>query len=54
MASHNDLARAYYPDAVYVIVGVEPRPSVRAFRITDGRAGEVALGVNAGPDDERY
>lgn len=41
-----DVSRAYYPDAVYVIVGVAPRPSVRAFRIAGGAFGELILTIN--------
>jgi proteasome lid subunit RPN8/RPN11 len=43
--SSYDVERAYYPDAVYVIVGVEPLPDVRAFRIEGGRVREVAVTV---------
>ena len=41
-----DVAEAMYPDSYYVIVSfhVEP-PSVRAFRIRDGRAAEVDLRI---------
>ena len=48
-----DIDRAYYPDAVYVIVGVEPRFEVRAFRIAGGSVVELDLAGAAGPDDER-
>jgi proteasome lid subunit RPN8/RPN11 len=41
--SSHDLARAYYPDAVYAIVGLEPGFEVRAFRIAGGRAEEVEV-----------
>jgi proteasome lid subunit RPN8/RPN11 len=40
-----DVARAYYPEAIYAIVGLEPSFEVRAFRIADGRAEEVEVGV---------
>jgi proteasome lid subunit RPN8/RPN11 len=43
--SSYDVERAYYPDAVYVIVGVEPRPAVRAFHIAGGRVREVAVTI---------
>jgi proteasome lid subunit RPN8/RPN11 len=34
-----DVAEAYYPDWLYVIVGLGgPRPSLRAFRISHGKA----------------
>ena len=43
--SSYDVERAYYPDAVYVIVGVEPRPAVRAFHIAAGRVREVVVTI---------
>ena len=43
--SSHDVARADYPDAVYAIVGLEPRFEVRAFRIAGGRAEEVEVSV---------
>jgi proteasome lid subunit RPN8/RPN11 len=43
--SARDIARAYYPDVAYVIVS--PREDaahpVRAFRIREGRAGELRI-----------
>jgi proteasome lid subunit RPN8/RPN11 len=41
-----DIERAYYPEAVYVIVGVESEPLVRAFRIAAGRADEIDVRVD--------
>jgi proteasome lid subunit RPN8/RPN11 len=41
-----DIERAYYPEAVYVIVGIESEPRIRAFRIADGRADEIAVTVD--------
>jgi proteasome lid subunit RPN8/RPN11 len=46
--SRTDVAKAYYPDAVYVIVSVDDGPSegnpvVRAFRIKDGAITEEEL-----------
>jgi [CysO sulfur-carrier protein]-S-L-cysteine hydrolase len=39
-----------WPDPLYVIVGLEhPEPDVRAWRIVDGAASEVALEVDDGP-----
>jgi proteasome lid subunit RPN8/RPN11 len=38
-----DLAEAHYPDWVHVIVGLEPRAAVRAFRIRRGRAEELDI-----------
>jgi proteasome lid subunit RPN8/RPN11 len=42
--SPTDLAEAFYPDSVYIIISLaqEP-PSVRAFRITEGVVSEVEL-----------
>ena len=41
--SSYDIERAYYPDAVYLIVGVEPRPEIRAFRIAGGTVREIEI-----------
>jgi proteasome lid subunit RPN8/RPN11 len=44
--SQTDINLAFYPDSVYVIVGVAgPQPEVRAFRIVDRAVEEVALSV---------
>ena len=44
--SQTDINLAFYPDSLYVIVGVAAeRPDVRAFRIVDERVQEVALQV---------
>ncbi len=43
--SSHDVARAYYPEAVYAIVGLVPRFAVRAFRIADGVVDEVEVDV---------
>ncbi len=44
--SQTDINLAFYPDAVYVIVGVAgAEPEVRAFQIVDRQVGEVALDV---------
>ncbi len=44
--SQTDINLAFYPDALYVIVGVAgPEPEVRAFRIVDARVEEVELAV---------
>ena len=42
--SPTDIAEAFYPDSVYIIISLaqEP-PSVRAFRIADGVVTEVEL-----------
>jgi proteasome lid subunit RPN8/RPN11 len=43
--SPSDIAEAFYPDFVYVVISLaDPtRPDVRAYRIRDGRASEVGL-----------
>ncbi len=41
--SSYDVANAWYPECVYVVIGLEPRPAIRAFRITEGRAAELEL-----------
>ena len=46
-----DIEHAYYPDTLYVIVGVEPRPSVKAYRITGGCIEEVAVTIGYSHDD---
>ncbi len=40
--SKTDVARAYYPDALYLIVSLQDRasPSLRAFRIANGQISE--------------
>jgi proteasome lid subunit RPN8/RPN11 len=44
--SQTDINLAFYPDALYVIVGLAgPRPEVRAYRIRDGRVAEGELEV---------
>ena len=44
--SQTDINLAFYPEALYVIVGVaEEEPDVRAFRIVDGEVSEQALEV---------
>lgn len=42
--SDKDVARAFYPDVVYVIVSLATaEPDVRAFRIADGEVRDVEL-----------
>jgi [CysO sulfur-carrier protein]-S-L-cysteine hydrolase len=42
--SQTDINLAFYPDAVYVIVGVKAdEPDVRAWTIVDGQVGEAEL-----------
>jgi proteasome lid subunit RPN8/RPN11 len=44
--SQTDINLAFYPDTIYVIVGVAgEEPDVRAFRIRDGRVDEAPLEV---------
>ncbi len=44
--SQTDINLAFYPDALYVIVGVaQAEAEVRAYRIIDGRVEEAALSV---------
>ena len=53
--SPTDLGLAFYPDALYLLVSLAPdqadpttaEPGVRAWRIVDGTAHEVALDANA-------
>ena len=47
--SQTDINLAFYPDALYVIVGLErDEPDVRAWRIVDGAVSEAALEVQDG------
>jgi [CysO sulfur-carrier protein]-S-L-cysteine hydrolase len=45
--SQTDINLAFYPDSLYVIVGVKDpdSPEVRAYRITDGQVSEAPLTV---------
>ena len=44
--SQTDINLAFYPDALYVIVGLAgEEPEVRAFQIRDGQVAEVELQV---------
>ena len=44
--SQTDINLAFYPEALYVIVGLEhDEPDVRAWRIVDGEVSEAALEV---------
>jgi proteasome lid subunit RPN8/RPN11 len=46
LPSQTDINLAFYPDSLYVIVGVAGEaPEVRAFRIVDSRVEEVELTV---------
>jgi [CysO sulfur-carrier protein]-S-L-cysteine hydrolase len=51
--SQTDINLAFYPDALYVIVGVKgEEPDVRAWRIVDGAVSEAALEVQDGTHAE--
>src|SRR4051794_9981326 len=45
--SQTDINLAFYPESLYVIVGVADRdaPEVKAYRILDGQVAEAALDV---------
>jgi [CysO sulfur-carrier protein]-S-L-cysteine hydrolase len=46
LPSQTDINLAFYPDSLYVIVGVKgPEPDVRAWTIVDGQVGEAELVV---------
>jgi proteasome lid subunit RPN8/RPN11 len=45
--SQTDINLAFYPEALYVIVGLAgPEPEVRAWRIVDGQVAEAELHVD--------
>lgn len=46
--SNTDVAQAYYPEAVYLIVSLaqQEAPDLRGYRITDGRVTEVDLDIS--------
>ena len=50
LPSQTDINLAFYPDALYVILGVKDadRDDVRAWRIVDGKVSEAALEVEEG------
>ncbi len=44
--SQTDINLAFYPEALYVIVGLKsPQPDVRAWRIVDGAVSEATLEI---------
>jgi [CysO sulfur-carrier protein]-S-L-cysteine hydrolase len=46
--SQTDINLAFYPEALYVIVGLKsPEPDVRAWRIVDGQVSAASLEVEA-------
>jgi [CysO sulfur-carrier protein]-S-L-cysteine hydrolase len=50
LPSQTDINLAFYPDALYLILGVKDadRDDVRAWRIVDGKVSETALEVGEG------
>jgi [CysO sulfur-carrier protein]-S-L-cysteine hydrolase len=50
LPSQTDINLAFYPDALYVILGVKDadHDGVRAWRIVDGKVSEAALEVEEG------
>jgi [CysO sulfur-carrier protein]-S-L-cysteine hydrolase len=50
LPSQTDINLAFYPDALYLIVGLEhAEPDVRAWRIVDGQVSAAELEVEDGP-----
>ena len=46
LPSQTDINLAFYPEALYVIVGLKgPEPDVRAWRIVDGQVSEASLEI---------
>ncbi len=43
--SQTDIELAFYPEAVYLIVALEPKTELRAFRINEGGVLEIAVDV---------
>ncbi|HKV38702.1 MAG TPA: M67 family metallopeptidase [Blastocatellia bacterium] len=43
--SPSDIEMAFYPDAFYFIISLDPRVDIRAFSISRGRVREVAYAV---------
>ncbi len=49
LPSQTDINLAFYPESLYVIVGVkDAEPEVRAWRIVDGRVSEAELVIEEG------
>ena len=49
LPSQTDINLAFYPESLYVIVGLKgPEPDVRAWRIVDGEVTEAQLVVEEG------
>ncbi len=52
--SPTDVAQAWYPDAIYLIVSLlQSPPSVRAFRIVEGEVNEVTVKIVDAPARDR-
>jgi proteasome lid subunit RPN8/RPN11 len=45
MPSPTDIARAYYPEAAYIIVSPRSQTTVRAFQIRDSQVTELAIEI---------
>lgn len=44
--SKTDVAKAYYPDAIYVIISLrDPQPAIKGYRIMDGRIADEKVVV---------
>jgi [CysO sulfur-carrier protein]-S-L-cysteine hydrolase len=43
--SQTDIELAFYPEAVYLIVALEPQTEMRAFQIDEGGVNEIAIDV---------
>jgi [CysO sulfur-carrier protein]-S-L-cysteine hydrolase len=43
--SPTDIARAYYPEAAYIIVSPQSREPIRAFQIRDSQVTELAIEI---------
>ena len=51
--SQNDINLAFYPEALYLIVGLAgEEPEVRAYEIRDGQVADAVLEVADGPSGE--
>jgi proteasome lid subunit RPN8/RPN11 len=48
--SETDIRHAFYPEAVYFIIALEPTPCLRAYRIADGTVEDIAYEVIGTPD----
>jgi [CysO sulfur-carrier protein]-S-L-cysteine hydrolase len=46
--SFTDIARAYYPEAAYLIVSAQSQPPIRAFQIRAGQVTELSIEIIEG------